>query len=207
MPNGSAILTDVNIHDYFRDQLQASIARQHVAVGPPTVQYLTRLLAQFTVSSQLFSPTEYGCELKPLAQHYAEAVYAEGAHARNLALKRLGDIALFIAGIFSGSLARKVVDVDYYAAMGGGAYRHLHDLCQPQFNAGASPLPFAELAEKFLALVDVLAEVAEESHLGAKPDMLREFELWMRTGSQRARSQLARRGIVPSPEMLSHLRH
>ncbi len=207
MPSGSPILTDVNIHDYFRDQLHASIAHQHVAVGPPTVQYLTRLLAEFTASSQLFTPTENGCELKPLALHYADAVYADGVHARNLALKRLGDIALFIAGVFSGSLARKIVDVDYYAAMGGGAYRHLHDLCSAQFNLGETPLPFAELAEKFLAIVDVLSEVAEESHLGAKPDVLREFELWMRTGSPRARQQLIRRGIAPTNEMLSRARH
>jgi len=37
-------------------------------------------------------------------------------------MQRLGDTALFIAGVFADSLNRKLVDVDYYVAMGGTAY-------------------------------------------------------------------------------------
>ena len=42
-------------------------------------------------------------------------------------LKKLGDRSLYISGFFADSLQRKVVDVDYYAEMGGVAYGALAD--------------------------------------------------------------------------------
>lgn len=203
MPNTPSIMTNVNVQDYFRAQLEASLAHQHVPLGQPTLHYLARLLADFTDPTQLYAHTPDGLELRPLAMHYADAVQAEGAHQRNMALKRLGDIALFVSGMFAGSLTRKVVNVDYYAAMGGAAYRDLHSLLTASFGEAVTPTPFAELASKFLALVDVLGEVAEESHLGVKPDVLRDYETWLHTGSRRALHKLRVAGIVPSREASS----
>jgi hypothetical protein len=207
MPNHPSIVTNVNVQDYFHAQLEASLAHQHLPLGLSTVQYLARLLTDFSNPQQLFEHTELGLELRPLAMHYADAVYAGGAHQRNVALKRLGDIALFISGMFAGSLARKVVDVDYYAAMGGAAYRDLHAWLTSQVGDQCVPTPFAELASKFMALVDVLAEVAEESHLGVKHDVLRDYEIWLRTSSPRALKKLHLHGIVPNRETLSLARH
>lgn len=207
MKNASSIVIDQSLQDYFHAQVAASLAHQQVDVGHSTLHYLSRLLAEFTDPRQLFSRTDHGWDLKPLAMHYADAVQAEGAQQRNLALKRLGDIALFIAGMFSGSLARKVVDVDYYAAMGGAAYRDLHDFVVARLGTGAQGTPYAELGAKFLSLVDVLAEVAEESHLGARHDLLRDYELWIRTDSPRALSSLHRAGVLPSRESASLARH
>ena len=207
MPNSSSIVTNVNIQDYFHAQIEASLAHQQVALGLPTVHYLARLLADFTNPQQLFAQTAQGWELKPLAMHYADAVYAEGAHQRNVALKRLGDIALFISGMFAGSLARKVVAVDYYVAMGGGAYRDLHALLTSHLGDSLTPTPFAELATKFIALIDVLGEVAEESHLGIKHDVLRDYEMWLHTSSPRALRKLNCAGVLPSRAALSFVRH
>jgi hypothetical protein len=109
--------------------------------------------------------------------------------------------------MFAGSLVRKVVDVDYYVAMGGAAYRDLHGLLTANFGDALTPTPFAELATKFMALVDVLAEVAEESHLGVKHDVLRDYEVWLRTSSPRALRKLHGAGIVPNREAMSLVRH
>lgn len=207
MPNNPSIVTNVNVQSYFHAQLEASLAHQQLPLGLTTVHYLARLLADFSNPQQLFNQTAQGWELKPLAMHYADAVYAEGAHQRNVALKRLGDIALFISGMFAGSLARKVVDVDYYVAMGGAAYRDLHAWLTMHLGDAVTPTPFAELATKFMALVDVLAEVAEESHLGAKHDVLRDYEIWLRTSSPRALRKLHHAGIVPNRAALSLTHH
>lgn len=207
MPNSSSIVTNVNVQGYFHAQIEASLAHQQVALGSSTVHYLAKLLADFANPRQLFEQTAQGWELKPLAMHYADAVFAEGARQRNVALKRLGDIALFISGMFPGSLARKVVDVDYYAAMGGAAYRDLHALITLHLGDAVTPTPFAELATKFIALIDVLAEVAEESHLGIKHDVLRDYEVWLRTNSPRARNKLHRAGIVPNRAASSLVHH
>lgn len=207
MPNANSIVTNVNVHDYFEAQIAASIAHQHVALDPVTVSYLTDLLTNFADPERLFSRTPEGWDIKPLALQYADAVYAEGTKQRNLALKRLGDIALFVAGMFSGSLARKLVDVDYYVSMGGAAYRYLHEMLHGNFTLRAIGTPYGELATNFAALVDVLAEVAEESHLAGKPDILRDYEIWLRTGSTRVLNRLHRHGLQPCRAAGSFTRH
>ncbi len=207
MSTNASIVTNVNIHDYFHAQIESSLSHQHVPLGVSAVDYLTRLLADFSNPHQLFQQTPEGLDFKPLALHYADAVHADGPRQRNLALKRLGDIALFISGMFAGSLARKVVDVDYYAAMGSAAYRDLHGILSTHFGDPAISSPFAELAGKFLVLVDVFAEVAEASHLGSRHDVLRNYEIWLRTDSPRALRKLQCQGIVPARANVSLVRH
>jgi hypothetical protein len=51
--------------------------------------------------------------MKPLALHYADAVNAPSIAERGAALRKLGDIALFISSLFADNLNRKLVDIDY----------------------------------------------------------------------------------------------
>jgi len=128
MPQEPTLLvTTIGIRDHFRDQVLCSLSRQQVSVQDHTAGYLVDLLTTFTDPHRLFSDSPEGLELRTLASHYADAAHAEGAEQRKHALKTLGDLALFISGVFSGYLNRRLVDVDYYIAMGCGAYRDLHD--------------------------------------------------------------------------------
>ena len=206
MPNEPTLLvTTIGIRDHFRDQIQTSLKRQQVAVNDGTAGYLVDLLTRFADPRSLFSDTAEGPVLRALADHYADAAHADGAGQRKLALKALGDVALFIAGVFSGYLNRRLVDVDYYIAMGGSAYRDLHDFISARLAGGDGV--FDELSRKFPQLVDVLAEVSEESRLGAPNDLLRQYELWLRTGSPRARAKLERRGIHPTAQASIRVSH
>ncbi len=45
--------------------------------------------------------------------------------------------------------------------------------------------------------VDVLAEISERSHLGTNSDLLRLYEKWLCTGSERLKAKLAEFGIHP----------
>ena len=207
MPSEPTLLvTTIGIRDHFRDQIQTSLKRQHVAVNDGTADYLVDLLTRFADPRSLFSHTAEGPALRALADHYADAAHADGAGQCKLALKALGDVALFIAGVFSGYLNRRLVDVDYYIAMGGSAYRNLHDFITTRLS-GAGNGVFDELSRKFPLLVDVLAEVSEESRLGAPNDLLRQYELWLRTGSPRARAKLERRGLHPTAQASIRVAH
>jgi hypothetical protein len=108
-------------------------------------------------------------------------------------LKKLGDVSLYVAGFFGDSLSRKLVDTDYYASMGGRAYGALSRLHQ---RATLGQL-YLELAEKFVRLVDLLAEVADRAAVGTNKGILRLYERFMRTGSERAGRLLTERGVVP----------
>jgi hypothetical protein len=206
MSNSVSVLTNVNVHDYFQAQLATSVAHQRVVVDPMTLNYLANLLTHFAEPGKLFEQTPDGLDIKPLALQYADAVHAEGSAQRKLALRRLGDIALFISGMFAGHLARKLVDVDYYIAMGSAAYRYLHETWTSNI-ASPSTTPYAELGQNFSTFVDVLAEVSEESHLGGKRDVLRDYEIWLRTGSSRTLSKLHQYGLQPCRASASFARH
>jgi hypothetical protein len=66
---------------------------------------------------------------------------------------------------------------------------------------------FGELAEKFDALVDVLGEVSESGGANLNTDVLRLYELWLKTGSTRARSKLQRLGVYASENATSRTHH
>jgi hypothetical protein len=128
-----------------------------------------------------------------------EALEAPTPGDRHRGLQRLGDVSLFIAGFFSQSFARKLVDIDYHIAMGGRAYGTLAESCGRGTWGRALGGVFAELAVKFQRLVDALNEVSEMSHRHSDSDVLRQYEIWLKTGSPRARDILQRLGVVPTP--------
>lgn len=191
------LITDMGIREYFRESVRGAVVNQQLTVNEETILYVVNMLTSFTRSESLFERTEHGYEIRALAMIYADTVTAETAAQKNRVLQRLGDIALFISGLFSYSLHRSLVDVDYYAAMGGNAYAHLADSMRNNYKGQTISMVFTELSLKFLALVDVLAEINEKSVLASDTDILRLYELWLKTGSKRAARQLQQCGIQP----------
>ena len=59
---------------------------------------------------------------------------------------------------------------------------------------------FEELARKFHRVVDVLNEVADTAYVHTDRDILRQYEIWLKTGSPRARAILERLGASPLPQ-------
>ena len=128
----------------------------------------------------------------PLQERLTRWFEAAGMKQRT-GLRQVGDLSLFISGFFGDSLRRKLVDVDYYASIGGTAYTALS-----RFETDALASVFAELAENFVAFVDVLSEVSERTSCASNADLLRLYERWLRTGSQRSGQLLIERGVVPN---------
>jgi hypothetical protein len=95
---------------------------------------------------------------------------------------------------------RKLVDVDYYIAMGGTAYSALSESLRIRDRTQSHGVVFEELARKFPGFVDVLAEVSASAQPGSDTDILRLYEVWLRTGSARARDRLVGLGVVPAPQ-------
>ncbi|HXH04788.1 MAG TPA: hypothetical protein VNN09_15920 [Candidatus Competibacteraceae bacterium] len=202
-PGHPGLIVDANVREFFRGLVMAATRHQGVESTDDTLYYLVNLLTTFSRSESLFEHTSEGLMLRPLAQLYSEAVEATSGERRNLALQRLGDVALFISGVFPHSLSRKPVDVDYYIAMGGGAYGYLSAAAHETRRWRVLQAVFLELARNFTSYVDVLGEVCERAHFHDDSDILRLYELWLRTGSRRMAKQLRRLGIEPSSGSLS----
>ncbi len=187
-----------NLREFFRDSLHAALLRQQAAVEDHTEHYVVNLLTMFARSEALFDDTPEGPRLKPLALMLADAAAAPSAETRSRTLQRLGDVSLFMAGFFAQGFARRLVDVDYHIAMGGRAYGTLADTCRSGTRGRALGAVFAELAAKFQRLVDALNDVSEMAHRHDQRDVLRQYEIWLKTGSPRAHSILRGLGVEPT---------
>jgi hypothetical protein len=194
-----SLVAVTNLREFFHDSVQTALRKQHVDVDDHTEHYVVNVLTMFARSDELFEQTPEGTRLRPLAHMLAAAADAPTAQLRDQALRRLGDVSLFIAGFFAQSFARKLVDVDYHIAMGGRAYGTLADSMRSSIRGQAFAAVFLELAQKFQRLVDVLNDVAEMSYEHSDKDVLRLYEIWLKTGSPRALGILRRLGVEPVP--------
>ena len=186
-----------NLQDYFRTSIDDVVERQQVDIDPHAAHYVVNMLTLFSRSDELYQDEGDYYGLRPLALMLADAADAKSPEHRNQLLQRIGDVALFVAGFFADSLARRAVDIDYYINMGGNAYGSLSEEVRGTFRGNAVAHVYHELAIKFQSLVDVLNEVADGPDGGAGLDLIRTFEVWRRTGSRRAERLLREQGVVP----------
>ena len=177
--------------EFFREQLERAMDHQKVSTSAFTQYYLVNLLAG-CVRGQL-PPGDAGGDETPLAILYVRAIQSSRRDRARL-LRAMGDTALFVSGFFADSLGRRLVDLDYYKAMGGFAYARLaHDEDPRVFG----PEVFCELSDRFTEFADLLSEISEASHLASNASVLRLYERWIQTGSRRMAAMLAERGITP----------
>src|SRR5271163_5258211 len=186
-----------SLREFFRDAFHEATERQNLEIEEQSEQYVVNLLTMFSRADALYEKTPEGLRIRPLAHMLVEALDAPSAAARQRALQRLGDVSLFIAGFFARSFARKLIDIDYHIAMGGNAYSSLADTLQRSLSGRCVAGVYAQLAQKFQGLVDALNEVSETSYRHTDADILRLYEMWMKTGSPRAHGLLRQLGVQP----------
>src|SRR5947207_3268061 len=104
--------------EYFRELVEGAISRQGIVAGELTAFYVVQMLAGF-----IRQPDAEHLE-QPLAARLLRAL-EYGAAERRTSLRQIGDASLFLSGFFPDSLRRRLVDVDYYAQIGGVAYNTL----------------------------------------------------------------------------------
>lgn len=202
----SGLITESSVNQFFRESVDAALATQRVDARGETVAYIVNMLSFYIRSDQFFEQGAEGKDTKPLALMYADAVNAPNTRERASALRRLGDVALFVSGIFADSFKRRAVDMNYYVSMGGTAYGCLSDVFA-EHSRGTDNVPiFKELSEKFDQFVDVLNEVSEGSRDDSE-SALALFERWQRSGSRRIAKKLRACGIHVVDQEGSRTRH
>lgn len=202
------VLAVESLEAWFHSSLTGALASQKVEAAVPTEHYMVRLLTAFSRSENLYEQVHGGrYGLRPLAQMLGAALESRSLDERHQLLRRLGDVSLFIAGFFAESLGHKAVDLDYYSRMGETAYGTLSTLPAPNRRTDALTDVFGELAAKFTGFVDVLNEIAQQAKVFDERDVLRLYEVWLRTGSPRAAGKLRNLGVQPATAAHSAFSH
>lgn len=180
---------------FFQEKVETAIQRRGLKTIPQAVSYLVNLLEHYMFTDNLYEKNEENGKLKKqtLAEMYLTAQQVEQAPEKRISLlKKLGDTSLYISGFFSDSLKRKIIDVDYYINMGGTAYGTLAATTSEDLNARV----FEEFSEKFVDFMDVLTIISQESAQSSNKDLLRLYERYMLTGSDLAKEELEKQGLL-----------
>jgi len=190
-----------NLTEFFRDALSDALASQQVTLDEHTAHYVVSLLTLYSRTEISHEGTRPGQRWVSLADLLAQASASACAAEREALLQRLGDVSLFVAGFFAHGFSRRLVDVDYHIAMGGRAYGTLA-LTPMSGPRRALTGVFGELARKFQPVVDAIGEIADSARVWGPDDVLRLYEMWLKTGSRRARNLLQQLGVAPAPVSL-----
>lgn len=184
--------------EYFRELVTGAMERRKVASKPETEFYLVNLLNQFMTTDRLYARDADGqMKDEPLAFLWKDAIEEPRREYQRAVFRQVGDISLYVAGFFQESLSRRLVDVEYYIEMGGRAYRQVAHRAEENLQRSM----YSELAEKFARFVDVLADARDQTRIGTaerETDLLKCYELWVRTRSERAAEKLREAGIIPA---------
>jgi hypothetical protein len=182
---------------FFYEQITQALQDLRVSAIPETEFYLVNLLNQFVSAENLYIRDADGhMREEPLAMMLKEAIETPTSSNQRLMFRHVGDVSLYTAGYFQESLHRKSAPIDYYITLGGQAYQQV----ARREDLGAKQKMFEELSTKFSAFVDVLSRVGEKTNFLAQNerDLLRVYEIWLKTKSERAAKALQEAGITPT---------
>jgi hypothetical protein len=181
--------------EFFYELIRDALGSQRLAVQPETEFYLVHLMERFMMTDSLFPRSGDGeAKEESLALMMLDAFDQAAPEQQRSIFRHVGDVSLYVAGFFQDSLNRKVVDVDYYIGMGGAAYRAVAQ----REGSQQKQRVYGELSEKFPKFVDVLAFVSDKTNPKSQTDLLRMYDVWVRTRSERAARALQEAGIIPS---------
>lgn len=171
--------------NYFTETVTEAMEKRRLEAAPSVRNYIVELLESYLVAANLtnFNTT--------LAESLLRAQQAQRGERRDM-LRRLGDISLYVSGFFGDSLRRKIVDMDYYADIGGTAYAAL----ATELEGGTQASIFMDFANRFAEYVDLLTYISQNTLIQSNQDLLRLYERYVITGSSLAREQLIEKGLI-----------
>ena len=191
-----AIVAAQSVSHFFREIVEEAKRVRGVEATDGATGYLVGLLEDFV------HPDRRAGEAldRPLTLLLDEALHETDPGDRFERLRVIGDGVLYGCGFFGDHFEARGVNARYLHGLGTRAYDAASSILRRGAN-DAGPDLFEELAQKFDAFVEVVAEVADSTvAMGSETSsgLLRVYERWLKTGSERLATALTSRGMVPT---------
>lgn len=178
---------------YFHELVLGALSKRKLKPLQETQVYLVNLLKQFISTENLFNRGSDGShQEQPLALLVKDALEEPSLEIQRLMFRKVGDVSLYVSGFFQDRIHSKAVDLDYYIEMGESAYKEVAAREEKVMRD-----IFEELSSGFPRFVGVLADVSDQTTLKNETNLLRIYELWERTKSERAAKILKDEGLLP----------
>lgn len=179
----------IDVKDYFLENLTMASQKYPIKNDLLVTPYLAGLLSKFLLTENLFITEDNQLKKPTLAFLLKDAVEAPSFEQKHR-YQHLGDVALYVSGVFPASLNKSLVGIDYYIQMGSSAYLQTAGL-EPK-----SEIIFKSLAQQFTKIMDLLAETTDFTPQ-TEEQMLQLYELFLITKSPRLLKKLQDLGIQP----------
>jgi hypothetical protein len=187
-----------SVSHFFFEAVEDALRQQRVDATDGATRYLVALLSDYV------HPDRRAGEAmeRPVTLLLDEAVNTPDPADRFQRLRTIGDGVLYGCGFFADHFEARGVDAKYVRGLGTRAYGEAGAMLRrgPEKQESAGPDLFAELADNFDAFVGVLTDVADATvatGMESPRGLLKVYERWLKTGSDRLASALTRRGVVP----------
>jgi hypothetical protein len=195
-----AIVAAHSVSHFFFEAVEDAMRVHRVDATDGATRYLVALLGDYV------HPDRRAGEAleRPLTLLLDEAMHAPDPADRFQRLRIIGDGILYGCGFFGDHFEARGVDAKYLRGLGTRAYDEAGAMLRrlpSERPAVRGPDLFAELAENFEAFVGVLADVADgavATSVESARGLLKVYERWLKTGSDRLATALTSRGVVPT---------
>jgi len=190
------VATD-SISAYFSVVVEDALRSRHVEATLLAKNYIVALLSNYARPD----PVKGRALDRPLTFLLDEALHTVEFAERFERLRTLGDGVLYSSGFFSDHFESKGVEQSYLIGIGSVAYGGASSMLRISSEDASRKLDiYRELADKFSSFVGVLSEIADgtiSGHVGGSKDLLKVYERWLKTGSDRLAQTLTSHGLVP----------
>jgi hypothetical protein len=194
-----AIVAAQSMSNFFLEVVEDAKRARGVDATDGATRYLVAVLTDFAHPDRLAGEALD----RPMTLLLDAALKAPDPAERFERLRTLGDGILYGCGFFGDHFEARGVDPKYVRVVGARAYGAAGALlrgCTAEGHGGPPDL-FAELVDKFDDFVDVVAEVCDATiAMGTESSrsLLRVYERWLKTGSERLASALTAHGVLPT---------
>src|ERR1700722_12211268 len=191
------IVATESVSGFFHGVVEDAIKATGVDATDGATRYLVSLLTDYARPGTRAEETL----ARPLAFLLDEAMTTVVPAERFERLRTLGDGVLYSCGFFGDHFESRGVDQSYLIGIGTVAYGAASSMLRIP-SEERTPLDiYRELADKFAGFVAVIAGIADttiaQGAAGSR-DLLKVYERWLKTGSERLAQALTSHGLVPT---------
>lgn len=195
----SPLVAASSITGFFEEVVEDAVRARRVDATDGSKSYLVSLLADFAKPSA----GSGGTFERPVTFLLDEALHTPVPAERFEKLRVLGDGVLYGCGFFGEHFEARGVEQRYLIGIGATAYGNAASMLRGagEEESGTRLDIFGELAGKFGTFVGVLAEIADRSlslGTGSPSSLLKLYERWLKTGSDRLAEALTHQGVLPT---------